>query len=363
MRLAIPSLALIGAALALSGCEFSPKVVTQSGYRGTAMAQIQTTAAIQKVAVANYIPPPPYKLESRDGPLATTQYENVQVLTDISADEFNHLMASITTWIAQPEQGCNYCHNPENMASDEVYQKVVARRMIQMTRNINSNWSSHVKQTGVTCWTCHRGKGVPTYNWSMQPPEPTKLMGNRRGQNQPNAAAGYTSLPVDIFTPYLLEAKSIRVGAQGAYDKGAFVPIQQAEATTGLMMHTSKSLGVNCTYCHNTNNFASWKYSTPARVTAWYGYRMVRNMNKEYMAGLASVFPAHRKGPMGDTLKANCATCHQGVNKPMGGVSMIADYPSLKGSRYDAAKAPAEAEKPGLTETTAAVAVAAKKGG
>jgi photosynthetic reaction center cytochrome c subunit len=338
MRLIHTTVPLLGIAIALSGCEFSPKVATQTGYRGTAVAQLQTVAAIQKAARENYIPPPPYPLETRDGPLATTQYQNVKVLTDISADEFNRLMASITEWIAPPEQGCNYCHNPENMASDEVYQKVVARRMIQMTRNINTNWASHVKQTGVTCWTCHRGNGVPTNVWAALPPEPNKLMGNRRGQNQPNADAGYTSLPRDIFTPYLLEAKSIRVGSQTPYGVGAAVPIQAAERTTGLMMHTSKALGVNCTYCHNTNNFASWKYSSPQRVTAWYGYRMVRNINNEYIQGLAPVFPAHRKGPMGDPLKVNCLTCHQGVNKPLGGVSMLPDHPSLKGARFDVAK-------------------------
>ncbi|MFM9852938.1 MAG: photosynthetic reaction center cytochrome PufC [Sphingomonadaceae bacterium] len=360
MRVIQTTIPLVGMALALSGCEFSPKQSTQWGPRGTAMAQIQTVAAIQKAARENYIPPEPYPLTSRDGPLATSEYKNVQVLTDLSTEEFNRLMASITSWVAPTEQGCNYCHNPENMASDEIYQKVVARRMLQMTRNINTNWSSHVKQTGVTCWTCHRGNGVPQYNWSMLPPEPKKLAGNSRGQNQPNPAAGYTSLPRDIFTPYLLEANSIRVGSQTPYGVGAATPIQAAERTTGLMMHTSKALGVNCTYCHNTNNFASWKYSTPQRVTAWYGYRMVRNMNKDYIQGLAPVFPAHRKGPMGDPLKVNCLTCHQGVNKPLGGVSMLPENPSLRGSRFDKVKAPAATETP---NTTAALAKSVAKGG
>ena len=40
-------------------------------------------------------------------------YQNVQVLGDLSTDQFNHLMASITQWVAPPAQGCNYCHNPE----------------------------------------------------------------------------------------------------------------------------------------------------------------------------------------------------------------------------------------------------------
>ena len=40
----------------------------------------------------------------------------------------------ITRWDADGGKGCNYCHNPANLASDEKYTKVVARRMIQMTR-------------------------------------------------------------------------------------------------------------------------------------------------------------------------------------------------------------------------------------
>ena len=36
-----------------------------------------------------------------------------------------------------------------------------------------------------------------------------------------------------------------------------------------------------------------------------------------------------RKGPEGDVYKANCATCHNGVNKPLYGFSMAKDYPEL----------------------------------
>ena len=53
------------------------------------------------------------------------------------------------------------------------------------------------------------------------------------------------------------------------------------------MMHMSQSLGVNCTYCHNTRSFASWDASTPQRATAWYGIRMVRDLNNDYLDPLA----------------------------------------------------------------------------
>jgi photosynthetic reaction center cytochrome c subunit len=41
------------------------------------------------------------------------------------------------------------------------------------------------------------------------------------------------------------------------------------------------------------------------------------------------VFPDNRKGPQGDVLKVNCATCHNGINKPLYGFSMAKEYPEL----------------------------------
>jgi photosynthetic reaction center cytochrome c subunit len=91
----------------------------------------------------------------------------------------------------------------------------------------------------------------------------------------------------------------------------------------------SHSLGVNCTFCHNSRAFSSWEQSTPQRVQAWHGIQMLKDTNTNYMDSLASVFPDNRKGPGGDVAKANCATCHQGVNKPLLGKSMLQDYPFL----------------------------------
>ena len=103
------------------------------------------------------------------GDKASAVYENVQVLGDLSAEQFNRLMVSITEWVA-PQQGCTYCHSTENMASDELYQKRVARRMLQMTQYINASWKeNHVHEAGVTCYTCHRGNPVPANIWFDHP--------------------------------------------------------------------------------------------------------------------------------------------------------------------------------------------------
>jgi photosynthetic reaction center cytochrome c subunit len=65
------------------------------------------------------------------------------------------------------------------------------------------------------------------------------------------------------------------------------------------MMNFAELLGVNCTYCHNTWTFEEWSESTPQRATDWYGIRMVRDLNANYLGPLASVFPHDQLGPLG----------------------------------------------------------------
>jgi photosynthetic reaction center cytochrome c subunit len=219
------------------------------------------------------------------------------------------------------------------MASDEVYTKVVARRMIQMTRAINTQYKSHVAETGVTCYTCHRGNAVPANVWATNPgpKQAGGMAASRDGQNLGGQSVpAYASLPYDPFTTLLnTPAESIRVVATTPLPGGTGASIRATEKTYSLMMHMSTGLGVNCTFCHNSRQFSSWAESRPQRVTAWHGINMVRDVNGNYMTPLTDVFPANRKGPMGDVLKANCATCHNGVNKPLYGFSMAKSYPEL----------------------------------
>lgn len=328
--LAIAGVAL--ASLALSACELAPKTSTQNGYRGTGMDTIKVNA---KPADADVVPPPPYDMPSTEGPRAGAAYQNVQVLGDVSEEQFSYTMAALTQWVA-PEQGCNYCHNPANMASDELYTKVVARKMLQMTRNLNQKWGQHVAKTGVTCWTCHRGQPVPANYWTMPGGAKNGIIGNKHGQNDPIPASAYASLPNASLASYLTGDpkvdQNIRVNSAGMHPTAANkTSTMDTEKSYALMMHVSKSLGVNCTFCHNANSFQSWSSSNPQRATAWYGVRMVRDVNSNYISPLASVFPAKRKGPEGDPFKVNCTTCHQGKNKPMGGYQMAKDYPALWG--------------------------------
>jgi photosynthetic reaction center cytochrome c subunit len=318
----------------LSGCERPPIETVQTGYRGTGMEQIYNPRTLIKQASLNQAPVAP-DAASADGPKAGQVYQNVKVLGDLSVGQFNRHMVAITQWVA-PDQGCAYCHNVQNFADDGKYTKVVARRMIQMTQKVNQDWKPHVAETGVTCYTCHRGNNIPTQVWTE--PKDRKyaggLLGDLAGQNIATKEAGLSSLPFDPFSPYLKDAAPIRVnGNEAMAGVGANAnraSLKQTEHTYSLMVHMSESLGVNCTYCHNTRNFQSWEESRPQRVTAWHGIRMARELNNEYIIPLTDTFPPHRLGPKGDVAKVNCTTCHQGAYKPLYGAAMAKDFPELQ---------------------------------
>lgn len=343
-------LALLAAGLCLTllaGCERPPPDSVQRGFRGTGMVQVYNPRLLAEQAPAN-VPPPAIEAAAQDGPKASQVFQNVKVLGNQSVAEFSRTMVAMTAWVS-PDKGCVYCHNPTNFADDSLYTKVVARRMLQMTQKVNAQWVSHVGATGVTCYTCHRGQPVPKEVWfkPLVPKEAMGLLGDRAGQNAVSDAGGLSSLPVDPFTPYLLEDLPIRVAGTTALPSGNRQSTKQTEWTYSLMVHMSKSLGVNCTQCHNSRAFGEWNNSSPPRLTAWHGIRMARELNQSFMAPLTDVFPAHRLGPTGDVAKVNCATCHQGAHKPLYGAAMAKDFPGLLQQVEAAAPAAASAAATG----------------
>jgi photosynthetic reaction center cytochrome c subunit len=319
----------LGSLVLLSACERPPMDTVQHGYRGTGMVQVYNPRIMEGVIEANQPPAPPPPA-SPDGPKASEVYQNVKVLGHLSVGEFTSLMVSMTAWVA-PEKGCVYCHNAANFADDSLYTKLVARDMVKMTQTINSDWKNHVAATGVTCFTCHRGEPVPKFIW-FKPEGQTAgadFIGNKMGQNTPASTVKLASLPYDPFSPYFSGKEPIRVNSTKALPTDHVASIAQTEKTYSLMTHMSASLGVNCTFCHNTQAFGKWEGGPPQRVTAYHGINMVRALNNEHMEPLTDIFPANRKGELGDVAKMNCATCHQGAYKPVFGAQMLKDSPGL----------------------------------
>ncbi|WP_462322026.1 photosynthetic reaction center cytochrome PufC [Halochromatium sp.] len=352
-------LAALGASAILAGCEAPPPETIQNGYRGLQMQTNYNPRLLQASLEAN-VPPDPIPAAAEGGPLAKDVYKNVQVLGDLTVNEFNRLMVALTNWVA-PEQGCYYCHVSDGgFEEDGIYTKIASRKMLQMTQDTNAHWKDHVADTGITCYTCHRGNPVPEYVWVTDPGpgQPTALAPT--GQNIAAPSVAYASLPYDPFTPFLLQDNDIRVIGDTVLPQGNRRSIKQAEWTYGLMMHISDALGVNCTYCHNSRSFYSWDQSTPQRTTAWYAIRHVRELNNNWVVPLSEILPDSRKGPLGDVYKVYCTTCHQGAYKPLYGAPMVKDYPSLQGPIPEGGLAAAKAAEEATEKAASAEAAPAE---
>jgi photosynthetic reaction center cytochrome c subunit len=82
---------------------------------------------------------------------------NLKVLT---ADNYFSMMPIFVEALGVGDLGgCTYCHVQGQMASDDKPQKVTARAMLQMVRDLNAN--NFAGEQKVTCYTCHRGNPKP----------------------------------------------------------------------------------------------------------------------------------------------------------------------------------------------------------
>jgi photosynthetic reaction center cytochrome c subunit len=339
----------------LAACERTP--TEQRGYRGLAMQQVGNAQSVALASELNALPttlPRPRSAGPSAGPSAGDEYTNVQELGDLTKAEFARLMLSFKTWIA-PEEGCGYCHDVPDYASDAKPTKRAARAMIRITREINTRWAPHVKATGVTCYTCHRGQTIPPKVWFSSTKAETGVLASRRSEvNMPTPTASHSLILADPLSQFLLEDNPIRVVSTAPLKAGNNSHIRDARSTYALMTVISDSLGVNCTYCHNSRAFFSWDESTPQRVTAWHGLRMVGELNRTHIAPLAGLLEPAQLGPAGDGPKVYCATCHLGVRRPLNGVNMVKDFPELIGTKAQLAAAPPPAAAQGLATAVAA---------
>ncbi|MGH9663861.1 MAG: c-type cytochrome [Bryobacteraceae bacterium] len=87
--------------------------------------------------------------------------KNLQVLK-VQPSEIRGIMHSYTVALGQK---CTFCHVAGDFASDENHHKIIARKMIVMTDEINSKFPDG--KVHVACYTCHRGDEHP----KMSPPE------------------------------------------------------------------------------------------------------------------------------------------------------------------------------------------------
>lgn len=89
----------------------------------------------------------------------------VKVLTGLYAQQFQEEMNFMTQALGV---NCNTCHVRGNFASEEKPEKLTARRMLEMTKMMNTQFfPDHKPKEGesvlgrVTCYTCHQGEQTP----------------------------------------------------------------------------------------------------------------------------------------------------------------------------------------------------------
>ena len=239
------AMATIGAGRRLSRrrtCERPPVESVQRGYRGTGMVAGLQPAPRAPEATAQRECRTTLAAVRRTARQRPQVYQNVQVLGDLDVGEFTRLMVSMTEWVS-PEQGCAYCHaDGEDLSSDTLYTKVVARRMLQMTRHINTDWKTHVAEhrRDLLHLPPRHSRCRPTSGSAIRGRRAAGMRGNQAGQNTPAAAVGFTSLPYDPFTPFLDK----RQRHPRDLDDGAArrqPPVDQADRVDlRLMMHMSQ---------------------------------------------------------------------------------------------------------------------------
>src|SRR5687767_8106662 len=92
---------------------------------------------------------------------------NVKVLTGLFAQQFQEEMNFMVQALGV---SCNTCHVRGNFASEDNEKKLLARRMLEMTRAINKQFFPDYKPKEgesvlgqVTCFTCHKGESTPKH--------------------------------------------------------------------------------------------------------------------------------------------------------------------------------------------------------
>jgi len=104
---------------------------------------------------------PPKKMKMDPNKPAGEQFKNVQVLKEVPSGQFIQYMRAFNASLGVE---CGFCH-AQDRSSDEKHEKLVARKMITMTHDINEKFFAGKME--VKCFTCHKGAEHPVSN----PPE------------------------------------------------------------------------------------------------------------------------------------------------------------------------------------------------
>ena len=98
---------------------------------------------------------PPKKKQMDPNKPAGEAFKNVQILKEVPTGQFLGYMRSFNASLGVE---CNFCH-AQDRSSDEKGEKVMARKMLTMTHEINEKFFAGKME--VRCFTCHKGASHP----------------------------------------------------------------------------------------------------------------------------------------------------------------------------------------------------------
>lgn len=176
---------------------------------------------------------------------------------------------------------CTYCHVQGDFASDSNPKKDVARKMIGIVRQIDSNFAGSAGDYPagnheVDCNTCHRGSTKPETKAAKQFFNYNESLGQK--PPPPTPAVSLKVLPPDT----------------------------QVHGAGSLMERFRDELGVDCGYCHGGGKGFESDHN-PRKTVARDMIRMVRQINAN--------FPGTGVYPVGNQA-VTCFTCHRGETHP-----------------------------------------------
>ncbi|MCB0061460.1 MAG: photosynthetic reaction center cytochrome c subunit [Caldilineaceae bacterium] len=128
----------------------------------------------------------------------------------------------------------------------------------------------------------------------------------------------YSTGNQEYIQPESLAAMAVYI-AQNVQPQNAQVltGMLTAEIAAYMVNHVASGLQVDCTYCHNVQNFGADEWDDPdamaRRVTARAHLRMVGDINRDWLSQLPTL--TTEKIPYG--AQVTCATCHYGEPLPV----------------------------------------------
>jgi photosynthetic reaction center cytochrome c subunit len=141
--------------------------------------------------------------ELRENQPAETVFKNIQALKGMPAGDLQGAMSFIASSL---NVDCDHCH-VQDFSKDERKEKLRAREMIRMVRQINEE-SFEGKNT-VNCFTCHQGHAEPMALAPIVPPPPRAT----------EAAAGKPAGPPLPSVREVLGRYVLALGGQEALDR------------------------------------------------------------------------------------------------------------------------------------------------